>query len=156
MSVIIPFSGGVSEIPEGFVLCDGNNGSPDLTDKFVKCVPSDTTSPGSSVGQSDKQITESEMESHDHGTPTGPGGSHSHSSLSHSSGPASSDGAGATRGWMEDSSSDDSSPSMSALDTSSHEHGGSTGISSAGGSWSITVTNIPQSKKLLHIMEVEE
>jgi len=33
--VIAIWSGAIVDIPAGFVLCDGNNGTPDLTDKFV-------------------------------------------------------------------------------------------------------------------------
>lgn len=33
--VIMLWSGLSSNIPEGYVLCDGNNGTPDLTDKFI-------------------------------------------------------------------------------------------------------------------------
>ncbi len=29
------WSGAIVDIPEGWVLCDGNNGTPDLTDKFI-------------------------------------------------------------------------------------------------------------------------
>lgn len=32
---IIIWSGAVVNIPSGYVLCDGNNGTPDLTDKFI-------------------------------------------------------------------------------------------------------------------------
>ena len=33
--MIIAWSGNTSNIPTGFVLCDGNNGTPDLRDKFI-------------------------------------------------------------------------------------------------------------------------
>jgi hypothetical protein len=33
---IINFRGLIKDIPDGWVLCDGNNGTPDLTDKFIK------------------------------------------------------------------------------------------------------------------------
>ena len=33
--VIMLWSGLSSNIPKGYVLCDGNNGTPDLTDKFI-------------------------------------------------------------------------------------------------------------------------
>ncbi|MBF0490192.1 MAG: prepilin-type N-terminal cleavage/methylation domain-containing protein [Candidatus Omnitrophica bacterium] len=33
--VIVAWSGSISTIPKGWVLCDGNNGAPDLRDKFV-------------------------------------------------------------------------------------------------------------------------
>jgi len=32
---IIMWSGAIANIPSGFALCDGNNGTPDLTDRFV-------------------------------------------------------------------------------------------------------------------------
>jgi len=32
---IILWSGAIVDIPAGYVLCDGNNGTPDLRDKFV-------------------------------------------------------------------------------------------------------------------------
>jgi len=33
--VIVVWSGSIVNIPDGFVLCDGTNGTPDLRDKFV-------------------------------------------------------------------------------------------------------------------------
>lgn len=33
--MIILWSGAIVDIPSGFALCDGNNGTPDLTDRFV-------------------------------------------------------------------------------------------------------------------------
>jgi len=32
---IIIWSGSIATIPSGYVLCDGNNGTPDLRDRFV-------------------------------------------------------------------------------------------------------------------------
>jgi len=32
---IILWSGAIVDIPAGYVLCDGNNGTPDLRDKFI-------------------------------------------------------------------------------------------------------------------------
>lgn len=40
--MIINWSGAVSAIPTGWVICDGNNGSPDLTDRFVIHADSDS------------------------------------------------------------------------------------------------------------------
>ena len=34
-SVIVMWSGDLSEIPSGWFLCDGDNGTPDLSDKFI-------------------------------------------------------------------------------------------------------------------------
>jgi len=33
--MIVSWSGAVADIPGGFALCDGNNGTPNLTDKFI-------------------------------------------------------------------------------------------------------------------------
>ena len=33
--VIVMWSGALAEIPNGWILCDGNNGTPDLRDRFV-------------------------------------------------------------------------------------------------------------------------
>src|SRR5690554_1160322 len=32
---ILPFDGFIADIPEGWVFCDGNNGAPDLRDRFI-------------------------------------------------------------------------------------------------------------------------
>lgn len=34
--MILLWSGAIVDIPAGYVLCDGNNGSPDLRDKFIR------------------------------------------------------------------------------------------------------------------------
>ena len=39
--MIMMFNGSVADIPEGWVICDGTNGTPDLTDRFIKAVTSD-------------------------------------------------------------------------------------------------------------------
>ncbi len=33
--MIVSWSGSIVSIPSGWALCDGNNGTPDLTDKFI-------------------------------------------------------------------------------------------------------------------------
>jgi len=33
--IIVMWSGAIADIPDGFVLCDGNNSTPDLRDKFI-------------------------------------------------------------------------------------------------------------------------
>ena len=51
---IVIWSGAITDIPEGWVLCDGNNGTPNLLDKFVKCVPDSSTNPGATGGSISK------------------------------------------------------------------------------------------------------
>lgn len=75
--VIMLWSGLSSNIPEGYVLCDGNNGTPNLTDKFVIGAGS-TYSVGETGGESVHTLTIDEMPSHSHSGTTGQNGNHSH------------------------------------------------------------------------------
>jgi len=59
--VIVMWSGLLSNIPDGWTLCDGTNDTPDLTDRFVKSVPNSSTDPGETGGSA----------SHGHGEQTG-------------------------------------------------------------------------------------
>jgi hypothetical protein len=62
--LIAMWSGTISSpntIPSGWVLCDGNNGSPNLLDRFIKSVLNATTNPGGTGGSA----------THDHGGSTG-------------------------------------------------------------------------------------
>ena len=75
--VIMLWSGLSSNIPEGYVLCDGNNGTPNLTDKFIIGAGS-TYSVGETGGESVHILTIDEMPSHNHSGTTGQNGNHSH------------------------------------------------------------------------------
>lgn len=70
----------LSEIPAGWVLCDGNNGTPNLLGKFLRGAPSGTD-PGATGGENSKTLTSSQLPSHGHSfdTSTSSDGSHSHS-----------------------------------------------------------------------------
>ena len=48
---IIMWSGTIASIPAGWVLCDGANGTPDLTDKFIVSVASSAENPGFAAGE---------------------------------------------------------------------------------------------------------
>lgn len=61
----------ISNLPPGWVLCDGNNGTSDLTGKFPKSVLDSSTNPGSTVGQNSKTISENQLPSHTHSGSTG-------------------------------------------------------------------------------------
>ena len=79
---IIMWSGTIATIPSGWALCDGNNGTPNLTNKFVVCAADDSGSgvtfnadtgvesgdyaPGDTGGSTAHQLTENEMPSHVH------------------------------------------------------------------------------------------
>ena len=33
---IVSYNGDINDIPDGWLLCDGNNGTPDLSDRFIR------------------------------------------------------------------------------------------------------------------------
>lgn len=74
--IIAMWSGAIADIPDGWVLCDGTNGSPDLRDRFVVGA-GDEYSVGATGGEKKHTLTVSEMPSHQHseGRPLGYGGS---------------------------------------------------------------------------------
>ena len=47
--MIVPFEGAIVNIPSGWTLCDGTNGTPDLQDKFIVGA-GDTYNPGITGG----------------------------------------------------------------------------------------------------------
>lgn len=80
---ILMWSGSVASIPANYVLCDGNNGTPNLTDRFIIGAGA-THSPGATGGSSTTSANGSHNHStagaggHDHGGNTGSAGSHNH------------------------------------------------------------------------------
>jgi len=64
---IIIWSGSVNDIPTGWVLCDGKNGTPDLRDRFVLGA-GNTYSVGTTGGEKTHTLTVDEMPSHSHTT----------------------------------------------------------------------------------------
>lgn len=73
--VIVMWSGLLSQLPEGWVLCDGTNGTPDLRDKFIVGAGREYTI-GDTGGAKEVTLTVSQMPSHNH--TMGKAGSHGH------------------------------------------------------------------------------
>lgn len=48
------WTGTLANIPSGWYLCDGNNGTPNLLERFLQCVPDAITNPGSTGGATAK------------------------------------------------------------------------------------------------------
>lgn len=59
------YSGPLSEIPDGWAICDGNNGTPNLLGKFLKGVNTGDEI-GRTGGQESWTMSESQMPSHSH------------------------------------------------------------------------------------------
>lgn len=70
--VIVMWSGTTSDVPSGWTLCDGSDGTPDLRDRFVVGAGSSYGS-GETGGSETVGLSKSEMPRHDHG-----GGDHTH------------------------------------------------------------------------------
>jgi hypothetical protein len=66
--MIILWSGSVASIPSGWALCDGDNGTPDLTDRFV--IQVGTHAPGWTGGASSHYHT-IQNDTHNHGVVSG-------------------------------------------------------------------------------------
>jgi microcystin-dependent protein len=67
--MIMLWSGSIATIPTGWALCDGNNGTPNLTDRFVLHADADsggTNDVGDTGGASTHTLITAEMPSHSH------------------------------------------------------------------------------------------
>ena len=78
---IVMWSGLLSAIPSGWVLCDGTGGTPNLIATFIRGVATDATNPGSTGGADSITLTgaESGLVSHDHTASSNTTGAHTHS-----------------------------------------------------------------------------
>ena len=77
---IIMWSGSVNDIPVGWALCDGQNGTPDLRDRFIVGAGG-SYNVGNTGGSNTVTLTTSQIPSHSHGAgtlKTDTTGSHSH------------------------------------------------------------------------------
>ena len=74
---ILMWSGELVNIPEGFVLCDGTNNTPNMLNRFVRGINTSTTSPGATGGTNNFTLTTAHMPSHTH---TFSGSAHNHTS----------------------------------------------------------------------------
>ena len=112
-NVIIAWSGSINDIPEGYVFCDGNNGTSDLRDKFIKC-----TNNNNEINQTH------EYNGHTHNTSTN---THGHTGV------GSSDmehrHSGSSSGWEIRQADNHSSDCTTDEETADHDHS----VNSAGG-----------------------
>ena len=79
---IIMWSGAIVDIPTGWALCDGTNGTPNLQDRFVVGA-GDNYAVGDTGGADDVTLTEAQMPAHSHffNQNTNTAGAHAHTPL---------------------------------------------------------------------------
>ena len=71
--VIVMWSGSIANIPAGWALCDGTNGTPNLRDRFIVGA-GNTYNPGDTGGEAFHRLTIAEMPRHEHSYNIGKGG----------------------------------------------------------------------------------
>ena len=74
---IIMWSGSINDIPVGWALCDGSNGTPDLRDRFIVGAGG-SYNVGNTGGSNTVRLTTSQIPSHRHTASIGQAGGHSH------------------------------------------------------------------------------
>ena len=75
---ILVWTGTLADIPAGWLLCDGNNGTPDMRERFVRGTSNSDVAPGGVGGQDSLTLTETELPSHSHSGSTSTDGDHTH------------------------------------------------------------------------------
>jgi microcystin-dependent protein len=75
--VIVMWSGSIANIPAGWALCDGNNGTPDLRDRFILGVAAGEN-PGATGGNHNYTLNVNQIPSHSHSISIYSAGEHTH------------------------------------------------------------------------------
>lgn len=79
---ILMWSGSVETIPNGWQLCDGTNGTPDLRNRFIVGA-GNSYLPGNTGGEASVTLASSQIPPHSHSVSLSiSGGSHSHTKVS--------------------------------------------------------------------------
>ena len=81
MNSVIMYYGSIANIPEGWQLCNGTNGTPDLSGKFIVGYDStvdDYNAIGNTGGEKKHTLTVDEMPQHNHNGNTSSNGNHRH------------------------------------------------------------------------------
>ena len=143
---IVMWSGSIADIPDGWALCDGTSGTPDLRDRFILSVGAGED-PGGTGGSHTKTLSTSNLPSHSHSISSD--GNHHHSFADkYTTGQRVDDGSHA---WDATYDKDPryTTDSKNTSDAGSHNHGGNTGNTGSGSSFDIR----PKYYKLAFIMK---
>ena len=83
--VIVMWSGSADNIPEGWALCDGTNGTPDLRDRFIVGAGREYAV-GATGGAKEVTLTTAQMPKHSHTGSTNSAGAHTHTGTTNTAG----------------------------------------------------------------------
>lgn len=75
---VVMWAGALADIPSGWALCDGNNGTLDFTGRFVRAPSSVNDSPGTTGGQDSKTLGTAQIPGHTHTGVVHEAGDHNH------------------------------------------------------------------------------
>ena len=132
--VILMWSGSIDSIPAGFLICDGTNGTPDLTGRFVVHADADsggTYAPGDTGGANAVTLSTSQIPSHTHTGTTNSSGSHTHTIDTNTR--AEYDTNGGANAYGQDSPSG-TGPDLTTNSAGAHTHSFTTNATGSGGS----------------------
>ncbi len=144
---IVMWSGLLAEIPRGWQLCDGTNGTPDLRDRFVLSVQAGQD-PGEVGGESTIWLDPSHLPSHLHPFYADLGGSHSHPYEDTIAGPTTSFTYGGYIPYNSVLVSDKDEKSLYCEGEGAHSHSGATGSRGLG----YSIDNRPSCCRMPFIM----
>jgi len=139
--LICMWSGLLSEIPDGWALCDGTNGTPDLREKFIMGVPPEED-PGETGGANSYTLDVAQLPPHYHSGITNPAGAHSHG-IPHY-------GPDAAGGYIGTSNGTYYYGTAYTTSVGNHTHSFTTGTTGSGAS----IDNLPSYYKLAFIMKL--
>ena len=158
---IIMWSGTIANIPQGYALCNGSNGTPDLRDKFI-IGAGGSYAPAATGGQATRTLVEANIPAHTHtltGTTSSNGGhshvvsdpGHSHSYQKSSLNGGFAAGSGAYNSFVStDSSVQTTGISLSAAPSHTHDISGTTSSVGTGTAFDI----LPPYFALAYIMRL--
>ena len=139
---IVMWSGALSAIPQGWALCDGTQGTPNLLDRFILSVDANQN-PGETGGTHQQTLTVDNLPPHTHTFTTNPAGAHSHAThIEDDNG----FGSGSKGGVDNTSGSGD----VRTSEDGSHTHSGTTNSTGNG----VAFDNRPQFYRLAFIMKL--
>jgi microcystin-dependent protein len=139
---IVMWSGALANIPAGWAVCDGANGTPDLRDRFVLGTGAGEN-PGETGGANTRSLTANELPSHTHDFTTNTTGNHSHGTHIENDDDFA---RGSNKGGVDDTSGS----AISTTDAGNHNHSGTTNATGAGAAFDIR----PKYFKLVFIMKL--